>query len=104
MTKDEDLWFLTNAELTAELAERAQKGIGYDAVSVVILFRVNSGQPTDEDRHLIREVAAKAEEIDEADLDLSHQSRRLRRLGGEFHRLESLLLARMTAAEAAAVA
>jgi len=104
MVRDEKLSSLTNAELAAELAERAQKGIDWDAVSEVILSRINSGQSADEDRHLIEDVAEKAKEVDEADLDLPHQSRRLRDLGKKFHQSEARLLARMTATEAAAVA
>ena len=102
--EDRDLRMLTNAGLAAELAERAQKSIAYDAVEAAILFRINSGQPTDDDRRLIEDVAAKAREVDAADFDLPHQSRRLRDIGEEFHQLEARLLARMEKAGAAAVA
>jgi hypothetical protein len=86
----------TDSELLERMAVCADKPDDLATARTDVLSRIaRKSKVTQADRDLIDEVIKILQSMDASDLDLPHQSQRMRSLSNQYHKLKIQLLARM---------
>ncbi len=87
---------LTDDELLQRMAVVVYSQSDFTAVKTEILRRIaEKSQVAQTDIDLIKQITENAKAIEDADLDMSRQSQRMKKLSRQYHKLKNQLLSRM---------